>query len=63
MDLLLKTFLQAKPNKGSLTVDAFPHKSFRDLFLRFNTQIPSSAAVEIMFSVGKDILKPKCSKM
>ena len=63
MDLLLKTFLQAEPNKGPLIVDAFPHKSFRDLFLRFNTQIPSSAAVERMFSMGKDVLKPKRSKM
>ena len=57
MDLLLKTFLPAKPNKGPLTVDALPHKSFRDLFLRFNTQIPSSAAVERMFSMGKNLLK------
>ena len=63
MDLLLKTLLQAKPNKGPSTVDAFPHKSFRDLFLRFNTQILSCAAVERMFSMGKDILKPKRSKM
>ena len=55
MDLLLKTFLPAKPNKGTLTVDAFPHKSFRDLFLRFNTQIPFSAGVERMFSLGKDV--------
>ena len=63
MDLLFKTFLQTKPNKGPLTVDAFPHKSFRDLFLRFNTQIPSSAAVEGMFFMGKDVLKPKRCKM
>ena len=64
MDLLLKKFLQAKPNKGPLTVDAFPHKSFRDLFLRFITQVSSSsAAVEKMFSMGKDVLKPKRSKM
>ena len=63
MDLLWKTFLQAKPNKGPLTVDAFPHESFRDLFLRFNTQIPSSAAVERMFSMEKDVLEPKRSKM
>ena len=63
MDLLLKTFLQAKPNKGPLSVDAFPHKSFRNLFLRFNTKILCSAAVERMFSMGKDVLKPKRSKM
>jgi len=61
--VLLKIFLQAKPNKGPLTVDAFPHKSFRDLFLRFNAQIPSSAVVERMFSMEKDVLKPKRSKI
>ena len=63
MDLFLKTFLQAKPHKGPLTVDAFLHKSFRDLFLHFNIQIPSSVAVKRMFSMGKDALKPKRSKM
>jgi len=61
--MLLKTFLQAKPNREPLTVDAFPHKSFWNLFLRFNTQMPSSAAVERMFSMGKVVLKPKRSKM
>jgi hypothetical protein len=29
------------------------------LFVQYNTTIPSSAAVERIFSTGKDILKPK----
>jgi hypothetical protein len=29
------------------------------LFVRYNTTIPSNATVERIFSIGKDILKPK----
>ena len=29
------------------------------LFVQYNTTIPSSAAVEQIFSIGKDVLKPK----
>ena len=31
------------------------------MFIHSNTAIPSSAAVERLFSVGKDVLKPKRS--
>ena len=41
----------------------FKNKILRDLFMfiHSNTAIPSSAAIQRLFSVGKDVLKPKCS--
>ena len=45
------------------TVASFPCKAFLQQFVKYNTPIPSSAAVERMFSLGKDILKPKRSNL
>ena len=39
----------------------FKNKILRDLFIHSNTTIPSSAAIERLFSVGEDVLKPKRS--
>ena len=39
----------------------FPSDAFKKTFIQLNTAIPSSAAVERIFSTGKDILKPKRS--
>lgn len=38
---------------------AFPNAVMRDLFIEYNTPIPSSAGVERLFSTGKDTLRPK----
>ncbi|KAG7163707.1 hypothetical protein Hamer_G002938 [Homarus americanus] len=43
--------------------NTFPNKAMRELFIKYNNPIPSSAAVEHMFSLGKDVLRPKRSRM
>ena len=58
----LDKFLKQSQRKGQKNF-VFPDKNFKDLFLKFNTAIPSSAAVEKIFSLGKDILKPKRSEL
>ena len=43
-----------------LGLDSFPTDVLiKELFLKFNSAIPSSAAVERFISVGKDIMEPK----
>ena len=38
-----------------------PKQSFESFFFKYNTAIPSSAAIERFFPTGKDILKSKMS--
>ena len=52
-----------KRSSFAFASDAFLNKIFRDLFVRYNTTMPSSAAVERMFILGKDVSKSKRSRM
>lgn len=56
---LVKMWLDMK-SKDSFNDAAFlGEQIFINLFIKYNTAIPSSAAVERLFSTGKDILTPK----
>ena len=58
----VKKFLEQPPNKN-LEEKVFPNALLKDLFIRYNTPIPSSAAVKRLFSVAKDYLRPKRCRM
>ena len=55
----METFLSAVPPK-SIDANSLIDEGLKKLFIQYNTTIPSSAAVERLFSLGKDILKPQC---
>ena len=58
----IEQFLSESPLKH-FDLNVFPNDTIKDLFIKFNTSIPSSAAVERLFSTGKDVLKPKRSHL
>ncbi|KAG7155721.1 hypothetical protein Hamer_G023875, partial [Homarus americanus] len=57
------TFPGGETFKKTFDKDTFPNKAMRELFIKYNTHIPSSAAMECMLSMGKDVLRPKRSRM
>jgi hypothetical protein len=59
----VRNYLDSPVIRTLPNLSSFPSKTFSDLFVKYNTAIPSSAAVERMFSMGKDVLKPKRSKL
>ena len=52
------TFLSAVSPK-SIDANSFDDEGLKKLFIQYNITLPSSAAVERLFSLSKDILKPK----
>ena len=57
-----RIFLRKKGSDGRTTPVSF--NTFKDsdllaLFINYNTAVPSSAVVERLFFLGKDVLKPK----
>ena len=55
---ILQNLLQQKRSLHNYT---FHSNRLKDLFLKYNTAMPSSAAIERFFSTKRDILKPKRS--
>ena len=56
-------FLCESPSLKHFDLTIFSNDIIKDLYIKFNTPIPSSAAVERLFSTEKDVLKPKRSRL
>ena len=59
---LFHKFLTAAPQR-QVNPSCFAHKAIKDIFIKSNTALPSSAAIERVFSNGKDNLKPKRARL
>lgn len=59
---LILRFLSESPSR-CFDSTSFRSDRLKELFLKYNTPIPSSAAVERLFSTAKDVLKPKRNRL
>ena len=48
-----------EPFTNSILATFATHEKLMLLFVKYNTALPSSGAVEHLFSTGEDVLKPK----
>ena len=55
---MVESYLRDPPNKDILAA-LYVCKNLKNVFIKLNTPLPSSAAVERLFSLGKDVLRPK----
>jgi hypothetical protein len=56
-DRLVNNYLEGPLSTALPAPESFPCNPFLEPSVEYNTPIPSSAAVERMFSLGKDVLK------
>ena len=52
-------FLRESSPLKHFDLSVFSNDTIKDLYIKFNIPIPSSAAVERLFSTGKDVSKTK----